>query len=76
MSQFRKNLVTKVFKILDKKGSNVIPEDELKELYVGARHPDVLIRKKTEEEVWTEFLDTFEEYCYFIVFLKPATLKL
>ncbi len=67
MSQYRKNLVTKVFKSIDKIGNGVIPEDELKEMYVAARHPDVLIRKKTEEEALTEFLDTFEEYCYFVV---------
>jgi len=67
MNQSRKNLVAKVFKSLDRSGEGLIAAEELKELFVASRHPDVLIRKKTEDEVLTEFLDTFEEFYYFLV---------
>jgi len=68
MSQYRKNLVQKVYKTIDKKGDGIIPEDEVKQLFVASRHPDVLIRKRNEDDVLTEFLDTFEEFIYFVVF--------
>ncbi len=67
MNQFRKNQATKVFKALDSTGSGSIPMEQLKEMYVAARHPDVLTHRKSEDEALTEFLDTFEEYYYFVV---------
>jgi Ca2+-binding EF-hand superfamily protein len=69
MTQNRRNLIERVFKMLDRKSEGLISADEIKDSFVASRHPDVLTRKKTEDEILTEFLDTFEEFCYFI---KPA----
>ena len=69
MNQFRINLAKKVFKSIDTKGAGRISIDEFKDIYCAGRHPDVLVRKRTEEEVLTEFLDTFDEYCNFVVLL-------
>ena len=67
MNQFRENLVIKAFNTLDTKRSGRLLIDKLKEIYAAEKHPDVIIRKKTEDEALTEFLDTFEEYCSFVV---------
>ena len=68
MSQFRKNLVTKVYKALDKNGEGMILMEDFKEMYIASRHPDVLTKKRTEDDIITEFIDTFEEFYYFTVF--------
>jgi len=67
MNQYRKNVVVKVFNSLDKERIGRVLIDNLKEMYAPEKHPDVLVRKKSEEEVLTEFLDTLEEYCCFVV---------
>lgn len=67
MSQQRKNLVTKVFKELDKTGSGYVLATELKSAFDPSRHPEVVLRKKTEDDVLNEFLDTFEEHYSLIV---------
>ena len=60
MNAFRRGLVMKAFKIMDKDKSGVLNIDDLKGVYNGKKHPDVIQGKKTEEEVLGEFLDTFE----------------
>jgi len=50
----------KAFKVLDKDGSGIVTVDDIKGTYSAGKHPDVLAKKKTEEDVLTEFLDTFE----------------
>jgi len=62
MSATRKAIVRKVFKKLDKNGVGSTTVDQIKDLYDPSKHPDVLSRKKTEDDVLTEFLDTFELY--------------
>lgn len=60
MNATRKAIVLKVFKRLDKDGSGSIDIEDIKDIYDASKHPDVLSRKKTEDEILTEFLDTFE----------------
>lgn len=60
MNATRRAIVRKVFRKLDKDGSGSISVEDIKDLYDASKHPDVLARKKTEDEVLTEFLDTFE----------------
>lgn len=69
MSSFRKSLVQNAFKVLDKDKSGQLPLDHLKEIYNASKHPDVIARRKTEEEVFTAFLDNLEQYCSFIVII-------
>lgn len=60
MNATRKAIVLKVFKRLDKDGLGSIDIEDIKDIYDASKHPDVLSRKKTEDEILTEFLDTFE----------------
>ena len=60
MNKFRVALVRKAFQILDKNGNGVVELDDIKGVYNGKQHPDVKAGKKTEDEVLSEFIDTFE----------------
>jgi calcyphosin len=62
MNANRKRLVAQAFKKLDKDGSGVVNIDDIKGVYNASKHPDVLQRKKTEDQVLQEFLETFEGY--------------
>ena len=60
MNAYRRGFTEKAFKIMDKDKSGVLNMDDIKDVYNGKKHPDVIKGKKTEEEVLGEFLDTFE----------------
>ena len=60
MNNSRKRLVDQAFKKLDTDGSGVVDMDEIKKLYNCKKHPDVLSGKKTEDEVYAEFMETFQ----------------
>jgi Ca2+-binding EF-hand superfamily protein len=62
MNEFRKGYVRKAFAILDKDGSGVVDTSDLKGVYNGSKHPDVIQGKKTEDEVLMEWLETFEQH--------------
>ena len=67
MGEFRQKVVVDIFLKLVRNGDKQISIDDLKEMYNPEKHPDFLIGKKSSEEVLAEFIDTFEEYCYFVV---------
>jgi Ca2+-binding EF-hand superfamily protein len=60
MPKARRNLVDQAFKKLDTDGSGAVDMSEIKKLYNCKKHPDVLSGKKTEDEVYTEFMETFQ----------------
>lgn len=60
MNGYRKALVKKAFDKIDRNGNGLIELDDIKGVYNGKHHPEVRAGKKTEEEVLSEFLDTFE----------------
>ncbi len=60
MNQFRRGLVNKVFEKLDTDESGFIELEEVKSRYNASCHPDVRSKKKTEDEVLLEFMETFE----------------
>jgi len=60
MTSFRKALVKRAFDKLDGNKNGIIELDDIKMFYNGKMHPDVKSGKKTEDEVLSEFLDTFE----------------
>lgn len=62
MNQFRTQLVQKVFNKIDFSGDGVLNIEDLKGRYDASRHPEVKSGKKLEEEVLTEFLETFEQH--------------
>jgi Ca2+-binding EF-hand superfamily protein len=62
MNDFRKMLAAKAFKIMDKDGSGNLDISDIKGVYNAKFHPDVKAGKMTEDEVLTEFLETFESH--------------
>jgi Ca2+-binding EF-hand superfamily protein len=60
MNPIRKDFVKKAFNKLDKDGSSIIDIRDITSVYNAKNHPDVKTGKKTEQEVLSEFLDTFE----------------
>jgi len=60
MNEFRKAIALKAFKIMDKDGNGTIEVNDLRGVYNGKKHPDVIDGKKTEDEILFEFLDTFD----------------
>ena len=60
MAPYRKALVKRAFDKLDRNGNGIIEIDDIKGLYNAKMHPDVKTGKKTEDEVLSEFIDTFE----------------
>ena len=62
MNQFRTNLAVKAFKILDRTGDGFITLDDIRGTYNAAMHPDVKSGKRTADEIFTEFLETFEQH--------------
>jgi len=62
MNAGRKALAQRVYKIMDKDGSGQIDINDIRQTYNAKHHPDVKSGKKTEDEILTEFLDTFEDH--------------
>lgn len=48
------------FNILDKDRSGTIELSDIKGVYNGKSHPDIVQGKRTEDEVLLEFLQSFE----------------
>ncbi len=70
MNDFRKKLVNQAFDIIDKDASGDLTITDLKDVYNAKAHPDVKQGKKTEDQVLTEFLHTFENmYTYHVKIL-------
>ena len=53
-------LVELAFKVLDTNGDGVIDVSEVASKYDASKHPDVLAGRKTPDQVYREFLDTFD----------------
>ena len=62
MNDFRRELVERVFIILDKNNDGVLDASDIKQFYNPKKHPDVMGGRKSEQTVLLEFLETFEQY--------------
>lgn len=60
MNEFRKELVRSVFKKFDKDNNGRVELNDIKASYSASEHPDVKSGKKTEDDIFMEFLDTFD----------------
>ena len=60
LNEKRKGLILLAFDVMDKDGNGILEPDDVVNAYDAKRHPEVLAGKKTENEVLTEFLDTFD----------------
>jgi calcyphosin len=56
----RKALVMKAFRMMDREGNGYLDKMDLKQIFNARMHPDVLTKRRSEDEVTSEFLDTFE----------------
>ncbi|KAA0196461.1 Calcyphosin [Fasciolopsis buskii] len=60
MNRTRTELVMKAFRKLDKTGDGVITVQDLKGVYNCKHHPKFINGEKTEDEIFYEFLKTFQ----------------
>jgi len=56
----RRGLVQMAFRVLDKDGSGTIEPSEIASAYDASKHPEVMAKRKTPQQVYAEFLDTFD----------------
>ncbi len=69
MNQHRQGLIKTVFQLLDDEALGTVSIKKLREVFDASKHPDVVRKQKSEEDVFTEFLDSFEECYYYLVLL-------
>ena len=62
LNDFRKGLVEKAFRKIDKDGSGYLEISDIKDTYNASKHPDVMAGKKSEDQILMEFLETFETH--------------
>lgn len=62
MNNYRTNIVLKTFQSIDFNGDGALSLQDIKGRYNAKMHPDVRAGKKTEDEVLTEWLTTFEDH--------------
>ncbi|KAK7249447.1 hypothetical protein SO694_00049056 [Aureococcus anophagefferens] len=60
MNGRRKDMARRAFAILDADGSGAIEPSEIASRYDASKHPDVLAGKSSAEDVYREFLETFD----------------
>ena len=60
MSANRKAIAMRAFSKMDADGSGMIDINDIRGVYTADKHPDVMAGKKTEQQVLSEFLETFE----------------
>ena len=71
ISEKRKIAVITKFSEMDKAKTGYLPIPFLKKVFNAKFHPDCFLRKKPEDEVYDEFMFTFEVFC----FLKNFTTE-
>ncbi len=62
LNDFRRGLVEKAFRKIDKDGSGGLDINDIKGVYKTDKHPEVIAGRKTEDQVLMEFLETFEAH--------------
>jgi len=60
MSQARKDIISQAFRKLDKTGDGVITVEDMRGVYNVKKHPKYLNGEKTEDQLFHEFLNSFE----------------
>jgi Ca2+-binding EF-hand superfamily protein len=60
MNARRKALVDLAFNVLDRDGSGEVTLDDMKQAYNAKEHPEVKMKRKTENQVLLELLDGFD----------------
>ena len=56
-------MVHMAFRVLDKDNSGVIDMDDIVAVYDASRHPEVIAKKKTVDQVLRDFIDQMDVGC-------------
>ena len=72
ISSQRQLIIQKVYDRFNKDNNGKVSISEIKLLFNSRRHPDVINGKKTEGEIFGEFLDNIENYREYLEHLKGA----
>ena len=84
LSKYRKDLLYRVFRCLDRTGNGILVRSNLREAYNGTQHPDCISGKRSAEEIKQEFIDTFnvntdarydEDYSFLHLWNKDDSLS-
>ncbi|TMW57501.1 hypothetical protein Poli38472_003426 [Pythium oligandrum] len=60
LSERRLGFVREAFKRMDKDGNGLLEPSDIVEAYDASQHPDVMSGRKTPEDVFRDFLETFD----------------
>lgn len=60
LNERRRQLVLMAFEILDADHSGVVELNDIEAKYDASKHPDVISKRRTTQDVLREFLDTFD----------------
>ena len=64
LNEIRFKIIKKAFVHLDAENTGAIDFEYIKSQFIAHNHPDVLSGKKGEEEVYKEFISTFDTHRY------------
>lgn len=62
LNEFRRDLLERVFIILDTNDDGLVDIKDLKASFNASRHPDVMQGKKSASTILSEFIESFEEH--------------
>ena len=54
INEYRKGLIAKAYQTLDVNGDGQVTLDDVAKIYDASHHPDVISRKSTPEQVYSE----------------------
>lgn len=60
LNEFRKSIIRKAYAKLDVNKDGLVKLDDIAQIYDASQHPDVLGGKKTEEEIFKEFMTKWD----------------
>ncbi|CAK5014544.1 unnamed protein product [Aphanomyces euteiches] len=60
LNERRQQLVLLAFKVIDADGNGVLELDDIIAKYNADKHPDVIAGRRTKNEIFRDFLDTFD----------------
>lgn len=66
LNEYRRSLVERAFHKIDRNGNGVVEIEDLVSVYNARKHPSVVEGRKTEGQVLSEFLETFQTHHNFM----------
>lgn len=60
MNKYRLDLINQAFQNLDTNGDGVITVEDMKGVFNYDQHPEFISGNKTQDQIFTDFLKTFE----------------